>query len=633
MTQVTAHPEARLVVVVSLAVAAGWLGLERYRSHSRAERGVVSAPQPAGGESTSWHFRNGRWVKLDAEQMQQVARDMARRTPGLVRVAGTVGDGAHGSGLPGAVVVFAGPSGETTVTAGPDGRYSREIQPGFYRVFARLDGYLTVVTGVEAPERTDPGAADGRSDRLIPPIGLFRDQYGVDLDLRPSARITGSLFDQEGAPVAGAVVVARGARGVTVARPALGTEVAVVGLDGHFSLEVVPGPISLTASHPDYGGLAFSPDNQLTVEPGERRSVALTMARGCVISGRVTDGDGVAVGEGTLQRFVGGLPPGDFVAVGSIDARGRFRFATADRQKVRLRGWPWSSPPTAPAEFDCARAARYDGVDLVVADEEPDLAGNLVSVDGQPVEGATIDLVGVGASGVVRRSRADQSGHWAFYDLPPGRYQLASYVEGQGALTAQLDAPSRGHRLALSGTGVLMGTVQGMREGAFTLHVDRCRLPGDDHHELSEVSMASAALVVQVERGEFRVDGVPACPIEARAETPYRTVRFVATIAVGDSTVHAIDLRQPIAKQVRGVVLEPDRAPAAGVSVLRVPESGAPRSSGDFAISDAKGHFRLRAYSGDRLLFSDSGGVQTSVRIPWTSGGEEQLDVRLPPSS
>jgi hypothetical protein len=68
------------------------------------------------------------------------------------------------------------------------------------------------------------------------------------------------------------------------------------------------------------------------------------------------------------------------------------------------------------------------------------------------------------------------------------------------------------------------------------------------------------------------------------------------------------------------------------VSVLRVPDSGAPRSSLDFAISDPLGRYEVRAYSGDRLLFGDARGAQTAVRVPWDPGADHRIDVRLPPA-
>jgi hypothetical protein len=534
-----------------------------------------------------------------------------------------------------AEVVFARPSGEVTLIADESGCYSMEIHPGFYRVFARADGYVAVgEPPIERiPSRLDPDSIGLPRSELAPLIGLFRDEY-VDIHMRAGARITGSIFDSEGRPVANAVVSAKAGTERLVAGPGLvlGSDVDETDLDGSFVLEVAAGSIWLAAVHEDLGGLAYSPNNTLYLDPGDEAHVDLTMTAGCIINGRVVNSRGEPGSKGSLEAYVGGLPPNDYTPVSKLDDDGRFRFATPETEVVKLRAWPWKSAPTETREFDCTTANRYDGVVFVVPDIDPDLEGVIVTADGEPVADAFIDLFPLDAGGMAQQERADTSGEWAFFALPHGRYQLTAYVVGHGAVAQTVTIPSNDVRLVLSGTGSLMGTVQGMREGAFTLVVERCRLRtgSGDLVQFDEVSMPSTTILVPVERGEFRVDGLPACPIEGHAKTPYRVVRFATTITVGEVAVHALDLRQPKAKRIHGVVIDRERVPLGGISVLRIPDSGAPRSSLDFAISDDHGRYEIRAYSGDRLLVSDSEGVRTTVRVTWSGDEEAEIEVRLP---
>ena len=612
------HTEARLVIVVGLALLAGWLGLQRYRSQSRSERPRLVATGGANA-SASWHFRNGRWVQLEPAQLVQVARDLARRTPGLVRIAGTVWDREGSSPVAGAEVVFVRPTGEVTITTGAHGRYSLEIPPGFYRQLARLEGYLTVV------------AREGDEAGALPLVGFFRDHYGVDIEMWPQARVSGTLFDEAGEPMVGAMVSARPRAGGMVAamRPALGTDVAEVGLDGSFVLDVAAGGLIIDASRADYGGLQVGSTTSVQLDPGEQAHLDLTMTRGCVVTGRVVDSRGQPLGAGLLHEHVGGLPPDDFAPVGEIDASGRFRFASPRARVVELRAWPWRSAPSRLVAVDCREPRRHDGLELVVPETAADAAGRLVSATGVAMVGAVLDLQRIDAVGVPRQERTDEDGRWAFYGLASGNYQLTAFVAGAGAVVSTIAVPGDDVDLVLGGTGALMGTVQGMREGAFTLVVDRCRMPDRDGGHLDEVSMPTTTVTVRVERGEYRVDGLPACPLEARARTPYRTVRFTTTIFAGEVRVRALDLRQPVAKRISGVVVDHQQAPLSGVSVLRVPDSGAPRSSLDFAITDSGGHYELRAYSGDRLLFNSAAGAQASARVPWSSAEVEQIDAKL----
>ncbi len=589
----------------------------------------------AVGAAGAWRFRDGRWQRVDRAELDALMADLASRVPGTVRVSGTVRDSDSGGPVADAEVVFASTAGESSVACDDKGHYQVDVRPGFYRAYARADGYVSV--GSPPTERTprqpDVTSIGAPRGELAPLVGLFRDQAGVDMQMRAGAEIVGTLFDETGRPVAAAVVRARDDdRREAGSRLVLGTDMDETALDGSFRLEVPAGRVSLEAFHEQYAGLAYSPDNSMYVAPGDRVRVDLTMTEGCIITGRVVDALGHPVSEGALEAWIGGVPPNDFAPVGQIDASGRFRYATTALRRITLRAWPWKSPPSAPQELDCSKPGRRDDLVFEVPSVEPDLEGAILAADGTPVANAFVDLFPLSLSGMAQQERADSAGNWSFFALPPGPYHLTAYVPGHGVAAQRVTVPESGVELLLSGTGALTGHARGIRDGSFTLVVERCKPLTDDGRlaEIDDVSMPPSTLLVPVENGEYRVEGLPACPMSIRAETPYRSEWLSTEVTAGDTTALDLDLRQPRSKHLFGVVATPERVPVADVSVVRVPDSGTSRHAGDFAITDHEGRYEIRAYSGDTLIFAGLSGQRTTVAVSWDDVPEERIDIELP---
>jgi len=571
---------------------------------------------------------------VDRAELDKLLSDLASRVPGTVRVSGTVRDSDSGNPIPDAEVVFASPAGESSGLCGDDGTYQVDLRPGFYRAFARAEGYVTVGSPpVErTPRQPDVTSIGAPRGDLAPVVGLFRDQVGVDMQMRAGAEVFGTLFDDAGRPVAAAVIRAshRDNRS-TGASLVLGTDMDETTLDGSFRLQVPAGRVTLEAFHADYAGLAFSPDNSLYVAPGDRVRVDLTLTEGCIISGQVVDSFGQPVSEGSLEARIGGVPPNDWAPIGGIDAEGRFRYATTELGRFDLRAWPWKSPPSEPQTIDCSEAGRHDDVVFEVPFADPDLDGVILSADGLPIANAFVDLFPLALSGMAQQERADDAGSWSFFALPPGPYHLTAYVPGQGVAARRVTVPARGLELVLSGTGALAGQVRGIRDGSFTLVVERCQPRTDEGApaQLDDVSMPPSTILVPVENGEYRVEGLPACPMSARAATPYRTVWLTTEVKAGDTSTLDLDLRQPRSKRIFGSVTGAGSTALPDVSVLRMPESGTSRRATDFAITDQTGRYEMRAYSGDRLIFATANGRRAAVTVSWDDVAEERVDVEL----
>lgn len=530
---------ARKLIAVALAAGAVVAGIVLWVG------GAGDDPEPAapsaaaaGGLTGPVFLRDGRLESPDVSKLPELAELLRRRTPGLVVMAGTVREMGSGDPVAGAEVVFAGVAGETSTVADGEGRYALELRPGFYRAFARADGQVAVAAAgldrIPGPPTT--GDAGMPVEKLAPVVGAFRDQAGVDLHLHPGGAIAGTVFDSGGRPIAGAVVAARQLSAGGSLRLVLGTDIDITDYDGSFRLEVPAGTVVLHALHDDYAGLAPTSPRRLHVSPGSVARADLTLTAGCIITGQAVDSRGQPAGPGALEAWIGGAPPNDFTPVGRLDDDGRFRLASPAPGEMKLRAWPWKSPPSTPVDFDCDDGVRYRDVVFHIPEAEPALEGTIWSAGGQPIPDAFVDLYPLSPGGMAQQERADSYGDWAFYALPAGTYQLTAYVPGHGVAAIPVDVPGRGYRLELSGTGTLVGTVSELGNGSFTLVLERCavRNPDDTLARLDEVTMPETRILVPVENGAYRVDNLPACALFARAELGDRSVPIHADITPHD---------------------------------------------------------------------------------------------------
>lgn len=629
MTATSRIPKWLVALVV---VAAGLVGYRFYggggssekRADSRRDRPARSAPRMV--------FRDGKWVRVDPAMLQELLTKMATRTPGLVRISGTVRDSESGRAIAGAEVVFANEMGENSSLADDSGAYSLEVQPGFYRSFARADGYVAVgATPFERLPQNQPDASLIGMPRgeLAPLMGAFRDLAGVDMHLRGGARVVGTVFDTDGRPVAGAVVTGRlaGYQGLTT-RLILGTDMDESDLDGSFALDVPAGPVDVTAAHRDFAGVEGQ--SMLVLAPGQERRMDLTLTPGCILEGQVVDSRGELVADGSLELWNQMPPPNDFTPIGRVE-NGRFRLARTFEGDIRLRAWPWKSPPTAAKDFYCERGARFDNINFVVPDADPDLEGMVVAADGTPMARAYIDIMPMDVTGMAQQERADPYGEWAFYSLPAGEYRVLAHVPKHGVSARTVVAPSRGIKLRLSGTGSISGTTRGMQDGAFTFIIGSCEartMDGDGVVTFDEFSMPQQARIVPVERGTFHIDDLPACALHAMARTPTRTENVRLDIKADSVERLVLDLRQAQLKTVQGVVMNPDGTPASGVSVTRMRGPGAPLDHYAMTRTDEDGRYELTLYTGDQVFFNGTQGWG-QAEVSWSEDNPERIDVTL----
>ncbi|MEO7730811.1 MAG: carboxypeptidase-like regulatory domain-containing protein [Kofleriaceae bacterium] len=434
-------------------------------------------------------------------------------------------------------VVFRGPTGEATTMSDAQGGYTLRVAAGTYRAFVRGDAVVSSAREGRVrlpgpPSATSAGVPD---EALMTLVSAARDTADVDLAVTGGGVVRGRVIDGHGNPVAGAVLQARGDRGV---RPALGTDIAESDRDGRFELRLAAGAYLVQAAHPRFAGVlrgAGHPADLVVVDRGGRYDMSFTLVDGCVISGRVIGADGRPASDGAIERGVGD----SFRPAGRIEADGSFQLATTEEVAIALRAWPWKSPPAAAQTFACRAGARFEHVVFQLPDQRPDLEGVLVDATGEPVAGAFLDLFALDPGGLNQQERSDAQGRWGAYSMPAGRYRVTAHADGKGVAHATITSPSAGTRLALGGTGRLEGTTPRLAHGSFELVLTSCS-DGD-----GMIWLPPAHRVVTVTDGHFTVDDVPACAVLFSASWQGNTLTAQATVPSGGAGHVQLDVGVP----------------------------------------------------------------------------------------
>src|SRR5262249_44713795 len=242
---------------------------------------------------------------------------------------------------------------------------------------------------------------------------------------------------------------------------------------------------------------------------------------------------------------------GEFSPVGRIDPDGTYRLAIPEAADFELRAWPWKTPPSKAQSFKCSEGARFDA-DFRLDTGMADLDGTIATADGRPAAGAFLDVIGTSAGAQSQQERADASGAWAVYALPPGEYVVTATIPGEGAVTKNVHVPAPGVALALGGTGTIDGTIKGADDGTIEMAIGRC----DD--QPSVVFDAPETRLVPVHDGRFHIDRVPACSMYISATLHGRAIGDEVTVRANESSPVALDATPPRKVTVIGHVLAAD---------------------------------------------------------------------------
>jgi hypothetical protein len=389
-----------------------------------------------------------------------LAEDHTLQLQSGLRVSGAVRD-VHGDPVADVVVGVCTAVDECFTSSGvsaADGSYVvRGLTAGSYYVQGYPDGDANVLSAWYA------GTAVGsHAPGDAVPIDVQADVSGIDFSMPEGLRITGTVKDPEGHPVAGVTVAADG-------RP--------IPSDGTGAFQIVglaPGSYQLFVEPPDTGvfpsgyvadGIVQESDEGATpvdVTTADVTGVQITLFRGRTISGKVT------------------APAGTPIEVSALDASIRYTFRAAADGSFTVRG-------LYPGSYHLLFAIPENGVDsqfpygifngngkVLTSQDHPGVAINvtagnvggisavvptLPSIQGTvrdasgPVKGAGVHLCDPDRGCAAVHAAAD--GTFRARNVPPGSYTIQAGAAGHVVI-----AYSAGRSIpdGFAGTPVTMGT-------------------------------------------------------------------------------------------------------------------------------------------------------------------------------
>jgi protocatechuate 3,4-dioxygenase beta subunit len=446
--------------------------------------------------------------------------------------------------------------GARIVTAADGSFHVENVPPGLVQVVARAEGY---------------GGAASEAFRLR--AGQTED--GVEIVLAESGTLTGSVLDENEAPLGGHLVEVR-----SEADPLM--RVAVTDEEGHFEIGDIVGDIRVRVNGRD------RPPAELRAEvpSGGARNVTLRLdPAGLVLAGTVVDRRGRAI-EGAQVRILPLRAEGGATRTVFTDAWGRFSAEGVARPPLRVIA-------------EHAEHAVHGGVEVASLDEVSITLGGALSAigrvidpwTGEGVDGASLTLVSDSVPPVVRNVEANEEGTYQFLRLGAGRWYRRITAEGRAPFEDEL-------------------VVRESRWGE--LELDDVELPASVRFEGDVVDRLGRT----VSGAEVLLDGDPATLVR----TDERGHFVLPAIGPGDHVVtiahaaggaeHALTVREgvepsPWIAHLPGRA-EDDAAPRAATR-------GVPLELGEGTVSWADASLRaLGVLPGDRVVSVDGGAASES---------------------
>ncbi len=520
---------------------------------------VADTPGRARGSTHVVVDESPRAVQIDLAPSHAIRVEVRDEVGGPVASA-SIEVVSRGDPLPiGARTDSGGGAGVTRLAAGP------------WRVSARAPGY---------DEATASAAGDGELVALtLRKLGTLRVRVvrlvGAEDRQVPGARV------EAGGP---ALWPPRGTQTDTKG------EVRISGLlAGVYALRAIAGgDVSMT-------------ELGVSLARGEEKSVVLRLAPGRMIGVRVTDGasdDAEPVGGARVTLAEGGLSP--FPLEATTDKSGRARLgpiaAGLATLGVRADGFvplgaePLSDPSPAETRLALVRSGE--------------LMGRVVDTRGQPVGGATIEIVGT-----------DVNGGPIFDDPRRARFQTAHF-------DAMLSGPAP--LLPAGELGVMPGPVPPIPQRSLAPQGSGVAFSGGSERDTADEPWVTR------DDGTFRA--APASPGRIRAIVHHPQYvdaeSEVVTLAPGGEAHADVVLHQGAV--LEGRVMDAHDQPVAGARVFISATRGTlerttrSASDGTFAFAAVPESISLGASAND----DDSPDTRMALAIP--EGGREEVTLRLP---
>ena len=395
---------------------------------------------------------------------------------GDVRVASPLGRAAAApSPLP------VDPALEPLFVTDGEGRFRLTgLAPGLYRALA---SHRDFADGAGEPREIALGAAHG----------------DVEVVLRGGVVLQGVVADETGAPVAGAVIEARAARGGPDPRTTLS------GPDGRYRLGPLGTDVTAIASAPGRGSAVRDVVIERLAGEAPLREENFTLVRAdAALSGRVSDAGGAPARGATVSV----VAPAGSAARAVTDAGGRFHLGgvTGGRHRVRVEhpDYPAAEFEVATGEDSELRLELGGGMAIEVRD----------GASGAALPGAQV--LARGPDGAERSATTGPGGALRLAPLAAGTWTVRARARGYAARSLEVDVAAASRpgelgapavRVDLSRGATLAGVVRdrdGARVAGAAVAVGESRTTSDADGHFRLVQVATGPVTVEVEKGDAR---------------------------------------------------------------------------------------------------------------------------------
>jgi len=281
-------------------------------------------------------------------------------------------------------------------------------------------------------------------------VALGQELGGVDFQLQlvPMARVSGTVLDADGSPLAGGNVILAPDYAESVARGSSIT--GRVARDGAFTIDnVPPGRYVLWArSRPNRDEAATFAVHTLAVGGQDLPNLMVTLSPGATVTGSIGFDASTAQPPADLSRFRITMPALDPIPFGGnqnsrVAEDGTFELTgvPAGRRAIRVQNAPvpWSlksvivnGRDVTDDPIEVRNAQTITLVQVIFTDRVATLAGSITDQRNEPALGYTVILFSTDSTTWRPQSRTimavqpDQTGAYSFRGMPPGAYFLAA---------------------------------------------------------------------------------------------------------------------------------------------------------------------------------------------------------------
>jgi len=496
-----------------------------------------------------------------------------RLEPGAV-LTGTVRDGSTREPVAGASVWVSVRTGVAAQdTWDPDaGRVATRTDA---RGRFKLEG---LGSGAATVSATAPGAGRAIRPNVLP-------GSAVELFLMPGATISGTVRDEAGRPVKGAVVRAMPEGFGPFLPPAERTDAG-----GRFVLAGLEAGSYVVVAREGTRAPAVS---AVKVEATGDAAADLTLAEGGFVTGRLVDAGGKPVAGRVRLSSLDGVALHvllhDLLQT-QAGSDGRFGLGPTPPGDLVLQA---SAAGLAPRDLETASAGRAPGTDLgdVVLESGPVIRGVVQDRQGAGIPGATLHAFTRGPS-LPAEAESDEAGAFVLAGLPAGTVDVMARAPGYASARQTVAVGNENVVFALDAGGTVVGAVVDGKGQPVSGAMVRAAAEGEER-DMPAMSLASDGdgrfTLYDVRPGRYVVDA------RAAGYAP-GNVSGVRVSSGGTTDVGTLRLRS--GGILQGTVTDAANEPIAGASVRVETDSFSP---GRETRSDAAGAFQIAGLSAGRV--------------------------------